>query len=119
MASSNEFIDFLHEVFEDLGPIQAKRMFGGYGIYHDGLMFGLVVMRYGFDKGSIALQELVLHLDDLLLRQDLLGDLRRGEVGVDHLQVHIHLSGGAFLNSSSLNSAQAKPHRFRYQSDLS
>lgn len=43
MASSNEFIDFLHEVFEDLGPIQAKRMFGGYGIYHDGLMFGLVV----------------------------------------------------------------------------
>lgn len=43
MANSNEFIDFLHEVFEDLGPIQAKRMFGGYGIYHDGLMFGLVV----------------------------------------------------------------------------
>ena len=43
MASSNEFIDFLHEVFEDLGPIQAKRMFGGYGVYHDGLMFGLVV----------------------------------------------------------------------------
>lgn len=43
MASSNEFIDFLHEVFEDLGPIQAMRMFGGYGIYHDGLMFGLVV----------------------------------------------------------------------------
>lgn len=43
MAISNEFIDFLHEVFEGLGPIQAKRMFGGYGIYHDGLMFGLVV----------------------------------------------------------------------------
>ena len=43
MANSNEFIDFLYEVFEDLGPIQAKRMFGGYGVYHDGLMFGLVV----------------------------------------------------------------------------
>ena len=43
MASSKEFIDFLHEVFEFWGPIQAKRMFGGHGIYHDGLMFGLVI----------------------------------------------------------------------------
>jgi DNA transformation protein and related proteins len=43
MASSKEFIEFLHEVFESFGPIQAKRMFGGYGIYHDGLMFGLVI----------------------------------------------------------------------------
>lgn len=43
MATSKEFIDFLHEVFEQFGPIQAKRMFGGHGIYHDGLMFGLVV----------------------------------------------------------------------------
>ena len=43
MATSKEFIDFLHEVFEQFGPIQAKRMFGGHGLYHDGLMFGLVV----------------------------------------------------------------------------
>ena len=43
MARANEFIEFLHEVFEFFGPIQAKRMFGGYGIYHDGLMFGLVI----------------------------------------------------------------------------
>ena len=43
MASSKEFIEFLHEVFESFGPIQAKRMFGGYGIYHGGLMFGLVI----------------------------------------------------------------------------
>jgi DNA transformation protein len=43
MASSKEFIEFLHEVFESFGPIQAKRMFGGYGIYHDGLMFSLVI----------------------------------------------------------------------------
>lgn len=43
MSTSKAFIEFLHEVFEAFGPIQAKRMFGGYGIYHDGLMFGLVV----------------------------------------------------------------------------
>lgn len=38
----NEFIDYLHEVFELFGPIRARKMFSGYGIYHNGLMFGLV-----------------------------------------------------------------------------
>jgi DNA transformation protein len=37
-----EFVDYLHEVFELFGPIRARKMFSGYGIYHDGLMFGLV-----------------------------------------------------------------------------
>lgn len=37
----NESIDYLHEVFESLGPIRVRRMFGGWGIYHDGVMFGL------------------------------------------------------------------------------
>ena len=38
----NEFVEYLHEVFELLGPITVRKMFGGYGIYHSGLMFGLV-----------------------------------------------------------------------------
>ncbi|UDL04100.1 TfoX/Sxy family protein [Marinobacter sp. CA1] len=38
----SEYVDHLREVFEPFGPIQARRMFGGYGIYHDGLMFALV-----------------------------------------------------------------------------
>ncbi len=38
----NEFIDNLEEVFGLFGPIQTRRMFGGYGVYHDHLMFGLV-----------------------------------------------------------------------------
>ena len=37
----NESIDYLHEVFESFGLIRTRRMFGGWGIYHDGLMFGL------------------------------------------------------------------------------
>lgn len=37
-----EFVDFLKEVFEQFGPVQARKMFGGYGLYHDGVMFGLV-----------------------------------------------------------------------------
>ncbi|GAC1369315.1 MAG: TfoX/Sxy family protein [Aquirhabdus sp.] len=39
---STEFISYLHEVFSQFGTIQTRRMFGGFGIYHQGLMFGLV-----------------------------------------------------------------------------
>ncbi|MFK8054102.1 MAG: TfoX/Sxy family protein [Woeseiaceae bacterium] len=38
----SEFVDYLTEVFEPFGKIHSRRMFGGHGIYHDGLMFGLV-----------------------------------------------------------------------------
>lgn len=37
-----EFTEYLSEVFELFGPITSRRMFGGHGIYHEGLMFGLV-----------------------------------------------------------------------------
>lgn len=38
----NEYVEYLKEVFELFGQVTARRMFGGYGLYHDGLMFGLV-----------------------------------------------------------------------------
>lgn len=38
----SEFVEFLKEVFVDFGPIHARKMFGGYGIYYNGIMFGLV-----------------------------------------------------------------------------
>ena len=37
-----EFVDFLQEVFRNFGSVQARKMFSGYGLYHDGVMFGLV-----------------------------------------------------------------------------
>jgi DNA transformation protein len=36
------FVTALDDVFREFGPIQAKRMFGGYGIYRDDLLFALV-----------------------------------------------------------------------------
>ena len=39
----NEFIDHLRDVFRLFGPFAAKRMFSGYGLFRDGLMYGLVV----------------------------------------------------------------------------
>ncbi len=38
----SEFVEHLKEVFREFGPIIARRMFGGYGIYHEGVMIGLV-----------------------------------------------------------------------------
>lgn len=42
MKATSEFVGNLNDVFALFGGIEAKRMFGGYGIYHDGLMFALV-----------------------------------------------------------------------------
>ena len=39
----SEFTDELHEVFERFGRISVRRMFSGYGIYHDDRMFALVI----------------------------------------------------------------------------
>lgn len=38
----SEYVEYLKEAFELFGPITARKMFGGYGIYHNGLMFALV-----------------------------------------------------------------------------
>ncbi len=38
----NESLMFLTEVFSRFGHVSARRMFGGYGLYHEGLMFALV-----------------------------------------------------------------------------
>lgn len=39
----SEFVDYLHELFVGFGPISSRSMFGGHGIYHDDVMFALVV----------------------------------------------------------------------------
>ncbi len=38
----SEFVNFLHEQLAEFGEVNSKRMFGGHGIYHQGLMIGLV-----------------------------------------------------------------------------
>lgn len=38
----NEYVEYLKEMLSSFGSVQARRMFGGYGLFHEGLMFGLV-----------------------------------------------------------------------------
>jgi DNA transformation protein len=40
---ADDFIAHLQDLFAPLGRVQAKRMFGGHGLYFDGLIFGLVI----------------------------------------------------------------------------
>lgn len=42
MACNSEFVDYLLELMAAVGAISARRMFGGYGLYRDGVFFGLV-----------------------------------------------------------------------------
>lgn len=52
----------IHEIFQAFGPVLTRRMFGGQGIYRDGVMFALE------DAGELYLKtddETVGHLRDL------------------------------------------------------
>ncbi len=42
MASKSEFIIYLMELLEPFEGVTSKSMFGGYGIFKEGLMFALV-----------------------------------------------------------------------------
>jgi DNA transformation protein len=42
MSASEGFIEHLKDALSGLGPVSFRRMFGGAGIYADGIMFALV-----------------------------------------------------------------------------
>ena len=39
----SDFIPFVQELLEGWGSVSARRMFGGHGLYHEGLMFAIVM----------------------------------------------------------------------------
>lgn len=43
MAVTAEYQEFLLELFEPVGTVTLRRMFGGAGLFHQGLMFALVI----------------------------------------------------------------------------
>ena len=42
MASDKDFVDFVLDQIENSGEITAKKMFGEYGIFSNGKIFGLI-----------------------------------------------------------------------------
>jgi len=57
MPVTDAFRAFTTELFDGLGPIGTKRMFGGLGLYLDDAMFGLVVDDVIYLKTDDALAE--------------------------------------------------------------
>lgn len=51
----SEFVDHLKGLLEGLGPVSVKRMFGGHGIFRDGLMFGLIADELLYLKADAEL----------------------------------------------------------------
>lgn len=54
MATSKEFVDFVLDQIENAGEITAKKMFGEYGIFSDGKIFGLICDNKLFIKPTEA-----------------------------------------------------------------
>ena len=51
-----EFVVYLLDLLQSIGPVSAKSMFGGYGVYLDGVMFGLVSENNFYLKVDAALK---------------------------------------------------------------
>jgi DNA transformation protein and related proteins len=54
MRDPDNLTAFLLELLAPLGPVAARRMFGGVGLFHTGMMFGLIVRDELFFKVSDA-----------------------------------------------------------------
>ena len=57
MAVSQDFMEFACELFSDLGPTRARRMFGGAGVYAHDVMFALIADDVLYIKAEGALAE--------------------------------------------------------------
>ena len=56
MKHSNEFIEYLLELLQGIGEVKARAMFGGFGLYQNGLMFSLIankVLYFKTDKSNL------------------------------------------------------------------
>lgn len=59
MASDQKFVDFVIEQIENAGEITAKKMFGEYGIYSDGKIFGVICDNKLFVKPTSSGREYI------------------------------------------------------------
>lgn len=50
MSEAREFATHIVDLLQHFGACEARRMFGGFGIFHQGLMFGLIA------EGSLYLK---------------------------------------------------------------
>src|SRR5688500_18820582 len=54
---ADAFIEHLHDLFAALGPISTRAMFGGHGVYFEGLSIGIVIDDALYLKADDATRE--------------------------------------------------------------
>ena len=57
MSARNEFVDYAVELMAGWATVSARKMFGGYGLYREGLMFALIAddeLYFKTDAGNVA-----------------------------------------------------------------
>lgn len=59
MASDQKFVDFVLDQIDNAGEVTARKMFGEYGVYADGKMFGLICDNRLFIKPTASGREFV------------------------------------------------------------
>lgn len=59
MASDQKFVDFVTDQIKRCGEITAKKMFGEYGLYANGKMFGLICDNKLFIKPTKTGQDFI------------------------------------------------------------
>ena len=40
---SREYLDYLHDLFSAFAPVTTRAMFGGHGVYRDGVIIAIVI----------------------------------------------------------------------------
>ena len=56
-STHNEFVAYVLELMSDWATVSARKMFGGYGLYREGLMFALVAddeLFFKTDAGNVV-----------------------------------------------------------------
>lgn len=51
-TEQQDFVQHVVELLQSLGPVTARRMFGGHGVFLDGLMFALIADNVLFFKAD-------------------------------------------------------------------
>ena len=58
MTEQQEFATHIVDLLDPFGPCEARRMFGGFGIFHQGLMFALIADANLYLKADAQTREL-------------------------------------------------------------
>ena len=63
MASNSDFVQYIADQCSDAGNIMTKKMFGDYGIYCDGKIFGLICDDCFYVKPTDAVRSMLRVVD--------------------------------------------------------